>query len=85
LTVSVIIFDVETVAEQKQALLVAIFLFFNIFIALNFFTAPCHTAVLVSLEKRVKLFVVVCYFVPDVSVKVKLVEFKSLQVKMVQY
>jgi len=32
-----------------------------------------------------KLFVVVRYFVPDVGMKVKLLKFKSLQVKLLQY
>jgi len=31
------------------------------------------------------LFIVVRYFVPDVGVKVKLSEFKSLQLKLLQY
>jgi len=33
---------VNIVAEQKQASLVTIFLFFKFFIALNSFTAPLH-------------------------------------------
>ena len=32
----------------------------------------CPPAVPACLEKRTKLFIVVCYFVPDVSVNVKL-------------
>jgi len=52
--------------------LVSIFLFFEVVIALNSFTAPGPAAVPTSLEKRVKLFVVARYFVRDVDVKVKL-------------
>jgi len=37
---SVIIFEVNIVAEQKQALLVTIFLFCEVFIALKYFTVP---------------------------------------------
>jgi len=43
------------------------------------------TAVPAYLKKSAKLFVVVRYFVPDIVVKVKLSEFKSLQVKLLQY
>ena len=56
------------------------------FIALNSFTAPPRpNAVQTFLEKRTKSFVVVRHFVPDVGVKVKLIEFKSLQVKLLHY
>jgi len=78
----IIIFEVNIVAKQKQPLLVTIFLYFYVFIDLNSFTAPCPTAVPASLEKRAKLFVVVRYFVLDVGVKVKLIEFKSGQVNL---
>jgi len=40
---------------------------------------PCWT------WKRAKLFVVVPYLVPNVGVKVKLLKFESLQVKLLQY
>jgi len=43
------------------------------------------TAVPAYFKKSAKLFVVVRYFVPDIGVKVKLSEFKSLQVKLLQY
>jgi len=46
----------------------------------GWYGSACRTAVPASLEKSVKLFVVVPYFVPDVGVKVKLLEFKSPQV-----
>ena len=46
---------------------------------------PCPTGVSASLDMRAKLFVVVRYFVPDVGLKVKLSDFKSLQVKLRQY
>jgi len=41
--ISVIIFEVNIVAEQKQALLITIFLFFKVYIALNSSTAPLQT------------------------------------------
>jgi len=34
---------------------------------------------------RAKIFVVVRYLVPGIGVKVKLIELKSLQVKLLQY
>ena len=46
---------------------------------------PCSTAAPASLEKRTKSFVVVRCFVPDVGVKMKLSEFKSLQVELLQH
>jgi len=57
--ISVIIFKVNIVAAQKQALLVKIFLFFKAFISLNAFTSSYPTAVSASLEERAKCFVVV--------------------------
>jgi len=52
----------------------------NDFIVFNIFTAPCPTAILASLEMKAEMFVVVRYLVPDVCMKLKLIEFKSLQV-----
>jgi len=50
--ISVIIFEVNIVSEQKQTVLIPLFLFFKIFIALNSYSPPCPTAVPVSLERR---------------------------------
>jgi len=60
-------------------------LLFKDFIPLNYFTATCPTAVPAYLEMRAKMFVVVRCLVRDAGVKVKLIEIKSLQVKLLQY
>ena len=59
---SVIIFEVNIVAEQKLALLVTIFLFLKFLLPSNILLSPCPTSVPASLDKRVKLFVVTRYF-----------------------
>jgi len=59
---SVIIFEVNIVAEQKLALLVTIFLFLKFSLPSNILLSPCPTSVPASLDKRVKLFVVTRYF-----------------------
>jgi len=82
---SVVIFEVNIVAEQKQALLVTIFCFLKVFIAFNSFhcTLPYHCSSVPG--KKCKIVRSGLPFVPDVGLKVKLLEFKSLQVILVQY
>ena len=69
---SVIRFAVNSIAQQKRALLVSIFCFLKLSLPSTLLLPPGPTAVPTPLEKRVKLFVVVRYFVRDVGVKVKL-------------